>query len=1393
MNWLYFIGAIICICLITISVIFIINTLSHENNQLVNSKHILIFKVIIIISILCFGWCCLRYIVNVGDAKLRSEFLNNVNTASALLDSSAVAGLRGIPADISLPVYHRLISRIHAYQQANAHSRYAYLFGKRGDDIIFLLDADEKGELPGTQYRNITPALLEVFNTGNAVIDPSTDDWGTWVSALVPIRHPDTMKIIAVFGIDISYDVWNRQLDNYRFIAIMLTLLLAAITAIVLWWQHSKHSQNQLQKDHQLRMDKLQACFLSFTDDPLANINLLTALCGELLNANCALYNRVVDGELIAWGQWQTPPGFIPIDSPEGHICFDVIKRNSKEIFIARDLQNTPYADTDPNVSKFNLQTYVGYPVIFNDMAVGSLCTVYSSDYSPTILDSTVISIIATAIGIEENRRQSENLLALQRDMEQKMASERDLNNALDYCLDASLRASGMDSGGVYLIDESQEKIELTVSRGHSEEFIQNVASYALTSDRAELLRNGQAIYREYNELQLQGLFLHINEGLLAVGIIPILHDNILIGSLNVGSHIYKDISNISRITLEAIASQIGSIVSRLRIEKKLQQREFEFQFFFNTIQDFLFILDERGNIIRVNPSVINRLGYSEDELIGQSVMLTHPAERRDEAFQIVMDMLAGKRAFCPIPLCAKDGTLIPVETVVTAGVDNGRTILVGISRDISERLRSDDALRQSEAKHQLLADNAGESIWTADLTGKIISSSAACFNIYGLQPEDIVSHTFHELLMPESNIELDAMLIDELNQEKEGADPKRTRVIEVQVNRKDDVQMWIEMTMTFLRNVNGLPIGILGVSRNIVERKLLLEKLHWNQELLQAMANCSPLAFFVVDNRTDVILYANHRFSEIWGLQEIEAEIMRGELTNGEVIPYCIPSLADVEAFAISCKPLQSEDNRIVVEDEIPFVDGRVIRRFSTQIRDELDNYFGRFYLFEDITDRKLAELEVVYRMRFEDLVATLSTRFINCPIECIDQEIINALGAIGTFVNADRSYIFLYSPDNVCMDNTHEWCADGINPEIDNLQQVPTDALPWWFGQLKSHHSIHIPCVADMPIEAIAEKEILQAQDIQSVVVIPLEEEGQVVGFLGFDAVRDEREWNDESVRLLTMVGDLVVYALIHKRIGKQVLKLQSDLEKHIQELAASNKELEAFTYSVSHDLRAPLWNIISFANLLENLTTIDLPEEMRDLIAHIKISSQRMTELIDAQLTLSRIYRESITPIPVSLSAMAQAIADTMQQAEPERKVTFNIAPDINITADPRLIRLALENLIGNAWKYTSKREHAIIDITTIKQNDEMVYCIRDNGAGFNMNYAEKLFTPFQRLHKASDFSGTGIGLATIQRIIHRHGGRIWAEGTVDVGAAFYFTINDNKIDTENIECKDIVEIM
>jgi light-regulated signal transduction histidine kinase (bacteriophytochrome) len=167
--------------------------------------------------------------------------------------------------------------------------------------------------------------------------------------------------------------------------------------------------------------------------------------------------------------------------------------------------------------------------------------------------------------------------------------------------------------------------------------------------------------------------------------------------------------------------------------------------------------------------------------------------------------------------------------------------------------------------------------------------------------------------------------------------------------------------------------------------------------------------------------------------------------------------------------------------------------------------------------------------------------------------------------------------------------------------------------------------------------------------------------------------------------------------------------------------------------------------------------------------------MTALIDALLMLSRFSRESMTFVPFSLSAMAHEICERLQQASPARYATITIGPDIEVTADPRLLRIALENLLGNAWKYTSKRDHASITLGVLAQGGETVYYLQDNGAGFDMAHRERLFTPFQRLHRERDFPGTGIGLATVQRIIHRHGGRIWADGQIGQGATFYFTLN------------------
>ena len=248
--------------------------------------------------------------------------------------------------------------------------------------------------------------------------------------------------------------------------------------------------------------------------------------------------------------------------------------------------------------------------------------------------------------------------------------------------------------------------------------------------------------------------------------------------------------------------------------------------------------------------------------------------------------------------------------------------------------------------------------------------------------------------------------------------------------------------------------------------------------------------------------------------------------------------------------------------------------------------------------------------------------------------------------------------------------------------------------------------------------------------------------------------------------------------RRALLEIQRLNTELEMRVgertAELERTNKELEAFSYSVSHDLRTPLRAIDGFSQALLEDYGNQLDETGRDYLARVRSGAQRMGRLIDDLLKLARVSRVTLNQEPIDLSVIAEEIVHDLRDADPTRNVDVRITTQLTAVGDMHLMRIALENLLNNAWKYTNKREQARIEFGMRQYKGDACYFVQDNGAGFDMAYAGKLFGAFQRLHDVKDYTGTGVGLATVQRIIHRHGGHIWAEATVDKGATFYFTL-------------------
>jgi PAS domain S-box-containing protein len=350
-------------------------------------------------------------------------------------------------------------------------------------------------------------------------------------------------------------------------------------------------------------------------------------------------------------------------------------------------------------------------------------------------------------------------------------------------------------------------------------------------------------------------------------------------------------------------------------------------------------------------------------------------------------------------------------------------------------------------------------------------------------------------------------------------------------------------------------------------------------------------------------------------------------------------------------------------------------------------------------------------------------------------------------------------------------------------------------------------LPTIADWTERAYGERKALVQADIDA--LYRLDRRKYEGDYVIRTKSGDRRIWEFSAAPLgrlpdgRRLVISMATDVTERRAAEREVRQLNAELEQRVRdrtaELEVANKELESFAYSVSHDLRAPLRGIDGWSQALVEDYRDKLDAQGREYLAQVCSEAQRMGQLIDDMLELSRVTRAGMRREPVDLSALARGSLAHLRQQDGQRQVETIVAPGLTATGDPQLLRLVLENLLGNAWKFTGKRREARIEFGTAaaeatkpagpgaetrdqkSETDQSlltsaatVFFVRDNGAGFDMAHARKLFAPFQRLHRLSEFPGTGVGLATVQRIIHRHGGRVWAQAEREKGATFYFSL-------------------
>ena len=790
---------------------------------------------------------------------------------------------------------------------------------------------------------------------------------------------------------------------------------------------------------------------------------------------------------------------------------------------------------------------------------------------------------------------------------------------------------------------------------------------------------------------------------------------------------------------VEYVIATFQDITARRSSEQALQKSNILYQQVVEAQTDFIVRSLPDTTITFANPTLCCALGFSVEEVIGLKWIDFANPEELQSCLQKVTELTPENSSFLKENrnLWA-DGTITWTEWR-NQGIFNSQGELVeiqSVGRDITTLKQTEIALQESETRLQNIAANipgvVARYLLGADGSDKLYYMSPGCYDLWGIEAQ--VAEANVKILWDMTHPEDISLVYEAL---KLSAQTLQTWSSEWRMTLLSGQQKWLwgvgkpELTQNGDVVWDMLILDISERAQLEADRKQVELELYSQKQLLQLIFDNMPVMAGIY-SPTGEILMTNPCLEQITGWTKDEYQTV-------DVLRESFPDLADYKAVIQNIIKADSTWN----DCKMRVKDGRILETTWMQmpLTDGRSMSFGR-----DITEQKylLASLTQM-NQELETRVAQRTAELQHKETILEESQRVARLGSWELIVATGEVF---WTPELF-----HIFGYDPGQPALSYTQQSRNFAPEEW--QRLTH---------------LVDRAINHGEPYEADLQIIRED-----GSLGYIFAKGQPTLDEEGqVQRLVGIGmDISDRKLAEAQI------LQTS-----QQLAATNKELETFAYSVSHDLRAPLRAIDGFSKALIEDYGDKFDEEAKDYFSRIDRAIGRMENLIDSLLGLSRVSRTEIQRHRVNLTRIVEEITTELRASQPDREVNFVITPGAIAYADSNLIRIALENLLQNAWKFTSHHPTARIEfgITQIQEVQapqaprEIIYFIRDDGAGFDIAFSTMLFGVFQRLHNTNEFPGTGIGLATVQRVINRHGGRIWAEGAVEAGATLYFTLPD-----------------